>query len=68
MTSSGNSRQEKPCTTDQHHEHLCQLAEQYCHVHEPERFRAIVLDPRFKCEYCGRAAAEARNLCYPAPL
>ena len=68
MTSSGVLRRKKRCAVDQHHEHLCRLAEQFYHVHEPQCFRAIVRDPQFKCEYCGRTAAEARHLCYPAPL
>ena len=68
MISSKTSWQTERCAVDEHHEHLCQLAEKYYHVHEPQQFRAMVLNPRFKCEYCGRAAAEPSCLCYPTPL
>lgn len=53
---------------DRRDDHLCRLAEQYYHVREPLRFRAMVQNPRFKCEFCGRTASAAHSLCYPAPL
>ncbi len=68
MTSSGVAWRKRRRVVDQHHEHLCRLAERFYHVHEPLKFRAMVADPQFKCEFCGRAAADACHLCYPTPL
>ncbi|OHB62594.1 MAG: hypothetical protein A2Y76_00620 [Planctomycetes bacterium RBG_13_60_9] len=58
----------QPCDDAQHHNHLCYLTERYFHIHEPALFRDMVLNPRFKCEFCGRTAGDACDLCYPVPL
>jgi len=68
MSGARVSKQRKRYAVGWHDDHLCLLAEQYYHIHEPVRFRSLVRNPRFKCEFCGRTAAQARNLCYPAPL
>jgi hypothetical protein len=59
-------RQQRVVT--RHTRHLCQLADQYFHIRKPEQFRAMVLEPRYTCEFCGRNANDARNLCYPVTL
>ena len=56
------------CNATEHDSHLCRLTEQYYHVREPAHFREMVLTPQFKCDFCGRTAANAHNLCYPRTL
>ena len=56
------------CKSEVHCEHLCTLTDQYFHVHEDEKFRAMVKYPEFKCQFCGRIAKNSENVCYPAEL
>ncbi|MGE5293507.1 MAG: hypothetical protein ACM3VT_01630 [Solirubrobacterales bacterium] len=56
------------CIATDHGGHLCQLTDQYFHIREPQQFRKIVSEPRYACEFCGRTAHVARNLCYPLLL
>lgn len=56
------------CVAIRHDRHLCHLTDRYFHIRCPERFRTMVLDPQYACEFCGRTAHNARNLCYPMPL
>jgi hypothetical protein len=51
-----------------HCQHLSVLTEQYFHVHEAEKFRAMVKDPEFKCQFCGRVVKSHESLCYAAEL
>lgn len=62
------SQRQRQYVVARHVGHLCQLADQYAHIREPEQFREIVLEPRYTCEFCGRTAHDAHNLCYPMPL
>ena len=56
------------CQSEAHCEHLCTLSDQYFHVHEAERFRALVAEPKCKCQFCGRVAKSSENLCFSAEL
>ena len=56
------------CNSRMHNQHLCTLADQYFHVHESEKFREMVKDPEFKCQFCGRIAKSHEILCYSAEL
>jgi hypothetical protein len=51
-----------------HESHLCRLTDRYFHIRQPECIREIPLDPQYACEFCGRTAHAACNLCYPMPL
>lgn len=62
------SPRRQSCVVVRHRGHLCRLADQYFHIREPEQFREMATDPRYACEFCGRTAHEAHNLCYPMPL
>jgi len=68
MVQKKTASQKQQCIATRHAEHLCRLADQYFHIREPEQFRAMVSDPRYACEFCGRTANDAHNLCYPMPL
>ena len=56
------------CVATRRERYLCHLTDQYLHIRDPEQFRAMVLDPQYACEFCGRTAHSAHNLCYPVPL
>jgi hypothetical protein len=56
------------CKSEVHSEHLCILTEQYFHLHEAEKYRAIVEGPKFKCQFCGRTAKSDKNLCHAIEL
>ena len=56
------------CKSEVHCQHLCTLTDQYFHVNEAEKFRAMVKDAKFKCQFCGRIAKSHENLCYSAEL
>jgi hypothetical protein len=56
------------CDRSEHSEHLCILTDKHFHIHEPEKYRAIVEEPQFKCQFCGRTAKSKKNLCYPIDL
>ena len=56
------------CQSDVHSDHLCILTDQYFHVHEAEKYRAMVSDPEFKCQFCGRTAKNNESLCSPVDL
>ena len=49
-------------------EHLCYLISQGFHINKPEEFEAIVRNPEFKCQHCGRVAKNAENVCEPVKL
>lgn len=49
-----------------HRNHLCDIAERG--EMTLEQVKALVRDPKYVCETCGRAAAKAENLCDPVPL
>lgn len=68
MVGMRTSGRKTAAAADRRNDHLCHLAEQYYHVREPLRFRALVRDPQFKCQFCGRTARQAHSLCYPAAL
>jgi len=56
------------CRREGHSRHLCSLADSYFHIHCPDEFRQVAKSPGFKCQFCGRTAKYAENLCYPAEL
>ena len=66
-----SSRKNAPssrCNRDCHSKHLCILTDQYFHTNAPEEYRAMVMDPKFKCQFCGRSAKSDKNVCYPIEL
>jgi hypothetical protein len=57
-----------PCNHAGHSQHMCALADEYFHIHCPDEYRAIVTNPEYKCQFCGRATKSPTNLCYPVEL
>jgi hypothetical protein len=55
------------CDIGSHAEHLCYLLSQGFHLDDPEGYRILIQNPRFRCRHCGRDAASPKNLCLPVP-
>jgi len=51
-----------------HEKHLCYLNNLGFQQSDPEQYRAIIRNPKFFCENCGRSAANEKNLCRPVKL
>ncbi|UCE46489.1 MAG: hypothetical protein JSW47_12805 [Phycisphaerales bacterium] len=56
------------CCMGSHTEHLCYMVSQGFHVSDEQEYKALVENPRYKCNRCGRAAASDANLCVPDSL
>ena len=57
-----------PCSRAGHSKHICTLADRYFHINCADEYRAMVKEPEFKCQFCGRTARSDKNLCYPTDL
>ena len=51
-----------------HDKHLCYLNNLDFQKTNPEEYKAIIKDPKFFCENCGRSAPNEKNLCKPIKL
>jgi hypothetical protein len=51
-----------------HDKHLCYLNNLDYQKSNAEEYKALVKNPKFFCENCGRAAASEKNLCKPVKL
>ncbi len=52
----------------EHEKHLCYLQNMgYVESHLDD-YKTLVKNPQFVCKKCGRAAANAKNLCEPESL
>lgn len=56
------------CQTGVHTDHLCYMISQGFHLSDEEGYKALVEDPKFKCQRCGRTARNSANLCVPGHL
>lgn len=57
------------CPCSEHNTaHLCYLVYEGFHLSNPDEYKAMVKDARFRCRQCGRTARNAENLCKPDPL
>ena len=56
------------CKSELHNQHLCYFVSQGFHLTDEEKYKAMVSNPEFKCEHCGRVAESDKNLCEPVPL
>lgn len=56
------------CKSELHEMHLCYIISQGFHLSDPLEYKALVENPQFKCQHCGRVANKAESLCKPAAL
>ena len=52
----------------EHDKHLCYLNNLRFQESYLEDFKALIKNPQYFCQNCGRAAASANNLCKPVKL
>lgn len=60
-----NNLPKGPCNCAGHEEHLCVLSKEYFHVYKADKFKDMVKNPAFKCQFCGRVSKEDKHLCFP---
>ena len=56
------------CKSDEHTKHLCYFVSYGYHIDDPQDYKDLVEEPRFKCEFCGRTAHLEDSLCMPMKL
>ena len=56
------------CQSASHTQHLYYMVSQGFHLSDKEDYEALVKDPKFKCEHCGRVANSDKSLCKPLAL
>ncbi len=56
------------CKNESHSRHLCYIISQGFHLSDEEEYKALLEDPKFKCQHCGRVANSKKNLCKPVKL
>ena len=56
------------CKSDEHTKHLCYFVSYGYHVDNPQDYKELVEEPRFKCRFCGRIAHCRDSLCQPMDL
>jgi hypothetical protein len=56
------------CCTESHTGRLCYMVSQGFHLSDEAEYRALVENPRYQCNHCGRIAARPESLCVPYDL
>jgi hypothetical protein len=63
-----NIQQNPECRSELHTQHLCYFVSQGFHLSDEQEYKAMIENPQFKCQYCGRVTKSDKNLCEPAKL
>jgi hypothetical protein len=58
----------RECRTGVHTEHLCYIMSQGFHLANKQEYGALVEEPKYRCNHCGRTAKRDTSLCVPVPL
>ena len=53
------------CESSSHTQHLCYMVSQGFNLSDEAEYQALVKNPQFKCQKCGRLAKSGINLCKP---
>ena len=53
------------CESSSHTQHLCYMVSQGFNLSDEAEYQALVKEPQFKCQKCGRLAKSEINLCKP---
>ena len=56
------------CGSGLHEDHLCYIAAQGFNLEDPVKYNALIDDPHYRCDHCGRHANTQENLCRPEQL
>lgn len=56
------------CKSDEHTKHLCYFVSYGYHVDNPQEYKDLVEEARYKCQFCGRTAHLDKSLCMPLKL
>lgn len=64
----GQPKDNAECKSDEHTKHLCYFVSYGYHVDNPDEYKNLVKEPRFKCVYCGRTSHNQESLCMPVEL
>jgi hypothetical protein len=56
------------CNTGFNEDHLCYMASQGFNLENPIQYNALIDNPDYRCNHCGRHANSQENLCKPEPL
>ena len=56
------------CDEDLHEEHLCYIVSQGLNLSDALAYEALIDEPRYRCDHCGRHARDRSNLCVPMDL
>ena len=63
-----NVKHNLECKSELHIQHLCYFISQGFNFSDKEEYEALIKDPQFKCQHCGRTAKSDKNLCEPVKL
>lgn len=63
-----NIQHNTQCKSESFQQHLCYIVSQGFHLSNKEEYKAMVENPQFKCQHCGRVAGSDKNLCNPVKL
>ena len=63
-----NKKYKLECTEDKHKDHLCFLMCEGWHLTNREKYKSMVKDAAYRCQYCDRTAKYPENLCEPVEL
>lgn len=56
------------CKKQEHTMHICSLKERDFDKENPDEFKAIIENPKYKCSTCDANAKKSENLCKPVKL
>jgi len=56
------------CKNAEHNMHICALKAEDFDKKNPERFKKLTMDPKYKCAACGAMVKDSKNVCEPVEL
>ncbi len=56
------------CNKEGHKMHMCSMKAEELEIREPEKYRKLTENPKFKCGNCGAKVNNSENVCDPVEL
>jgi hypothetical protein len=56
------------CKEPEHKMHMCAMKESGLGKKNPDKFREMTANPKYRCDNCDAKAAKSENLCKPVKL